>query len=171
MFIRLLLPAVAMLLFLIEPVFALFSPIEMFDRIIYLVPRFLFMYLLFLAVYYDRKKSILYGVIFGLLYDVFYIDIIGLYAVLYPLLCLFISWIVQYIQQSLWIVTILTVFFVALLDFVIYEFFLLISFTSIGMPDFLLSRLVPTIFANLLFLVLIGWLFKYFIKTRKLQSV
>ena len=171
MFIRLLLPAVAVLLFLIEPVFALFSPIEISDRIIYLVPRFLFMYLLFLAVYYDRKKSILYGVIFGLLYDVFYIDIIGLYAVLYPLLCLFISWIVQYIQQSLWIVTILTVFFVALLDFVIYEFFLLISFTSIGMPDFLLSRLVPTIFANLLFLVLIGWLFKYFIKTRKLQSV
>lgn len=171
MFIRLLLPAVAVLLFLIEPVFALFSPIEISDRIIYLVPRFLFMYLLFLAVYYDRKKSILYGVIFGLLYDVFYIDIIGLYAVLYPLFCLFISWVVKYIQQSLLIVTILTVFFVALLEFVIYEFFLLISFTSIGMESFLLSRLVPTIFANLLFLILLGWVFKYFIKTRKLQSV
>ena len=84
MFIRLLLPSVAVLLFLIEPVFAKFSPIEMFDQMIYLVPRFLFMYLLFLAVYYDRKKSIIYGIVFGLLYDVFYIDIIGLYAVLYP---------------------------------------------------------------------------------------
>ena len=171
MFIRLLLPSVAILLFLIEPVFASFSGIEMFDRIIYLVPHFLFMYLLFLAVYYDRKKSIMYGVIFGLLYDVIYIDIIGLYAVLYPLFCLFISQTVKYIQQSLLIVTILTVFFVSLLEFVIYEFFLLISFTSIGIEEFLLSRLLPTIFANLLFLILLGWIFKYFIKTRKLQSV
>ena len=171
MFIRLLLPSVAVLLFLIEPVFAKFSPIEMFDQMIYLVPRFLFMYLLFLAVYYDRKKSIIYGIVFGLLYDVFYIDIIGLYAVLYPLLCLFMSKIVTYIQQSLPIVTILTVIFVALLEFIIYEFFVLISFTSMQMSEFVLLRLVPTIFANLLFLILLGWIFKYFIKTRKLQSV
>ena len=171
MFIRLLLPSVAILLFLIEPVFASFSGIEMFDRILYLVPRFLFMYLLFLAVYYDRKKSIIYGVVFGLLYDVFYIDIIGLYAVLYPLFCLFISQIVKYIQQSLPVVTILTIFFVSLLEFVIYSFFYLISFTSIGIEEFLLSRLLPTIFSNLLFLILLGWVFKYFIKTRKLQSV
>jgi len=39
------------------------------------------------------------------------------------------------------------------------------------MGEFVLLRLVPTIFANLLFLVLLGWIFKYFIKTRKLQSV
>ena len=171
MFIRLLLPSVAILLFLIEPVFASFSGIEMFDRILYLVPRFLFMYLLFLAVYYDRKKSIIYGVVFGLLYDVFYIDIIGLYAVLYPLFCLLISQIVKYIQQSLPVVTILTIFFVSLLEFVIYSFFYLISFTSIGIEEFLLSRLLPTIFSNLLFLILLGWVFKYFIKTRKLPSV
>ncbi len=171
MFIRLLLPSVAILLFLIEPVFASFSEIEMYNRIIYLVPRFLFMYLLFLAVYYDRKKSIIYGVIFGLIYDVVYIDIIGLYVVLYPLFCLLISQVVRYIHQSLPIVTVLTISFVALLEFVIYEFFLLISFTSIGIEDFLLSRLVPTIIANLLFLILLGWIFKYFIKTRKLQSV
>ena len=171
MVVRLLLPSVAVLLFLIEPVFAMFSPINMFDRVIYLVPHLLFMYLLFLAVYYDRKKSIIYGIIFGLLYDVFYIDIIGLYAVLYPLLCLFISKIVKHIQQSLPVVTVLTVFFVASLEFLVYEFFLLISATSIGMGDFLLLRLVPTIFANLFFLISLGWIFKYFIKTRKLQSV
>ena len=171
MFIRLLLPSIAILLFLIEPVFALFSEIEMFNRIIYLVPRFVFMYLLFLAVYYDRKKSIIYGVIFGLLYDVFYIDILGLYAVLYPLFCLLFSSILKYIQQSLPVVTILTVFFVSLLEFTIYGFFYVISFTSLGIEEFLLSRLLPTIFANLLFLILLGWIFKYFIKTRKLQSV
>lgn len=171
MFVRFLLPFVAVILFLIEPFLALFSPIEMFDRGIYLVPRFLLMYLLFLAVYYDRKQAMIYGVIFGVLYDVFYIDIIGLYSVLYPLLCLLIAWVVKYIQQSLPIVIALTVIFVALLEVIIYEFFHFISFTSLPFEAFLTTRLVPTLIANLLFLILLGWAFKYLIKTRKLQSV
>lgn len=171
MFVRFLLPFIAVLLFLLEPELALFSPIEMFDSDIYLVPRFLFMYLLFLAVYYDRKKSIIYGVIFGVLYDVFYIDIIGLYSVLYPLLCLFINWIVKYIQHSLVVVTSLAIVFVGLLEIIIYEFFHFISFTSISFETFFTIRLVPSLVANLLFLILLGWAFKYLIKTRKLQSV
>jgi rod shape-determining protein MreD len=171
MFVRFLLPFMAVVLFLIEPVFALFSGIEMFGRQIYLVPRFLFMYLLFLAVYYDRKKSMIYGLIFGILYDVVFIDIIGLYAVLFPLFCFLINWVVRYIQQSLWIVTVLTVVFVALLEFIMYEFFKLISFTSLTLNDFLLIRLLPTIIANLIVLIILGWLFKYLIKKRVLQSV
>lgn len=171
MFVRFLLPFIAVILFLIEPVFALFSQIHLFDAQIFLVPRFLLMYLLFLAVYYDRKKSLIYAVVFGVLYDVVFIDIVGLYAVLFPLLCFFINWVVRFIQQSLPIVTLLTVFIVAVLEFVIYEFFTLISFTSLPIDQFLLTRLLPTIIANFLFLVLLGWSFKYLIKKRLLQSV
>lgn len=171
MFVRFLLPFVGALLFLIEPVFALFSPVELFGDMVYLVPRFLFMYLLFLAVYYNRKYAVISGIVFGLLYDVFYIDIIGLYAVLYPLLCLSISWIVKWIQQSLLVVTLLTVFFVAMLEFIMYEFFFIISFTSMPMGVFLFTRLIPTLLANLLFLIMLGWVFKYLIKARFLQRV
>lgn len=171
MFVRFLLPFIAIILFLIEPVFALFSQIQMFDTTVYLVPRFLLMYLLFLSVYYDRKKSLIYAVVFGVLYDVVYIDIIGLYAVLFPLLSFFINWVVRFIQQSLPVVTILTVFIVAVLEFVIYKFFTLISFTFLPTDIFLLTRLLPTIIANLLFLILLGWVFKYLIKMRLLQSV
>ena len=58
----------------------------------YLVPRFLIIYLIFVAIYYDRKRAMVYGLFFGLLYDVFFIDIIGLYSFIYPLMCLIASY-------------------------------------------------------------------------------
>ncbi|RKJ49914.1 rod shape-determining protein MreD, partial [Butyricicoccus sp. 1XD8-22] len=79
MFVRSLIPFVAVVLFLLEPEFALFSPIQLNDQIIYLVPRFLILYLIFVSIYYSRQRAVIYGLVFGLLYDVFYIDIIGLY--------------------------------------------------------------------------------------------
>lgn len=171
MFSRFLLPCLGAILFLIEPVFSLFSRVEMFDRTLILVPHILFMFLLFLSVYFDRKTSIIYAVVFGVLYDVVYIDILGLYTVLFPLFCLAMNWVVRFIQQSLFIVTGLSIFFVALLEFVAYEFFLLVDLTSMSMNTFLFARLLPTIVANFIILIIIGWLFKYLIKNRKLQSV
>lgn len=169
MFIRLLIPAVAVLLFLLEPEFALFSPIIMDGKTIYLVPRFLILYLIFISIYYNRNRAVLYGLLFGLLYDVFYIDIIGLYSVLYPLLCFIAGWSVKYIHQHLVITTILAVMLVAFMEVVLYQFFFLINFTSMPFDSFLYSRLIPTIIANLLFLLMLGWAFKYLINARVLQ--
>ena len=64
----------------------MFSPIEVKGQIFYLVPRFLILYLIFISIYYSRQRAVMYG-LFGVLYDVFYIDIIGLYSVLFPLIC------------------------------------------------------------------------------------
>ena len=45
----------------------------------------------------------------------------------------------------------------------------LIDFTAIPLADFLRSRLLPTIIANALFLMILGWAFKYLINARVLQ--
>lgn len=169
MVVRFLIPLTAILLFLLEPEFALFSPIELNGQIVYLVPRFLILYLIFVSIYYSRKRAVVYGVIFGLLYDVFYIDIIGLYTVLYPLIGLIAGSTVKFIHQHLIITTFLSVILVALMEIVLYYFFLFINFTSISLTDFMMIRLIPTMIANLLFLVMLGWVFKYLINARVLQ--
>ncbi|MEC1178348.1 rod shape-determining protein MreD [Metasolibacillus meyeri] len=169
MFIRLLIPTVAVLLFLLEPMFAKFSPIVIGEQLVFLVPRFLILYLIFVAIYYNRKRAVLYGLFFGLLYDVFYIDIIGLYTFLYPLICFLAGWSVKYVHQHLIITTILAVMLVASMEVVLYEFFFLINFTPMTFETFLNSRLIPTIVANLLFLAMLGWVFKYVINKRVLQ--
>ncbi|WP_413362899.1 rod shape-determining protein MreD [Lysinibacillus sp. 3P01SB] len=167
--VRYLIPFVAVLLFLLEPEFAKFSPIYFKDYTAYLVPRFLILYLIFISIYYNRKRAVIYGLIFGLLYDVFYIDIIGLYSVLYPLVCFIAGWSIKFIHQHLLITTVLAVLLVAGMEFLLYEFFLLIDFTAMPFMEFLNGRLLPTIGANLLFLLMLGWAFKYLINARLLE--
>lgn len=169
--IRFLVPLVAIVLFFLEPVFGLFSPIELYGEYRFLVPRFLIMYLIFISIYYSRNVAMVYGLVFGLLYDVTYIDIIGLYSFLYPLLCLIASFIVRYIHQHLLVTTTLSLLLVALLEFVLYQFFLLIGLTDMSMNNFVYGKLIPTMIANSIFLIMLGWAFKYLINARFIQRL
>ena len=85
--IRFIIPLIAVILFFLEPVFSLFSPVSIADVSYTLVPRFVIVYLIFITVYYRRKQAMIYGIILGLLYDMYYIDIIGVYTFLYPVIC------------------------------------------------------------------------------------
>ncbi len=167
--IRFLIPFIAVVLFLLEPEFALFSPISWGQETVYLVPRFVILYLIFISIYYSRNRACLYGLFFGLLYDVFYIDIIGLYSFLYPLVCFVAGSSVKFIHQHLSVTTILSLVLVALMELILYYFFYFINFTTIPFTEFLSNRLLPTIVANLLFLIMLGWAFKYLINARLLQ--
>ena len=156
----------AVVLFIVEPVFSLFSPFELGDHVFYIVPRFLILFLIFLSIYYNRKQAMIYAFIFGLLYDVFYIDIIGLYTVLYPLICYIAGWIVKVIHQRLIVSTMISLILVAGIELIVYQFNLLIGYTTITMLDFVTYRLIATILANLFFVVILVWVFNYLIKLR-----
>ncbi|WP_203333116.1 rod shape-determining protein MreD [Planococcus beigongshangi] len=167
--IRYLLPALALALFFLEPVFGLFSPLQLDGVYYYIVPRFLLMYLIFVTVYYDAKRAMIYGLFFGLLYDVFFIDIIGLYSFLYPLMCLIASYIVKSVQRNLVVATLLTLVLTALFEFMLYLFFSAISLAALPAEAFFISRLLPTMIANSVFLVMLGWAFKLIIDARLIE--
>lgn len=156
----------AVLLFLVEPVFSLFSPFELGEHVVYIVPRFLILYFIFLAIYYQRKYVVVAGFIFGLLYDVFYIDMIGLYMVLYPLIGLVASSIVKIIQKHLLVSVFIALFLLAGLEFIVYQFNYLIGYTNVEIMEFIMYRLSPTLLANLLFVALLVWIFSYLMNGR-----
>lgn len=167
--IRFLLPLVGLALFFLEPVFGLFSPLQFDGGYYYIVPRFLLMFLIFVTVYYDSKHAMFYGLFFGLLYDVFFIDIIGLYSFLYPAMCLIASYIIKSVHRNLWVTTLLTLVLTALFEFILYQFFSLIGLISMPMDTFLNFRLLPTMIANSLFLIMLGWAFRQVIVARWLE--
>jgi rod shape-determining protein MreD len=168
--IRLLIPLVAVVLFYVEPVFGLFSPIEIGGELRFLIPRFLIMFLIFVGVYYSRQRALVYAIIFGLLYDLFHIDIIGLYAFLYPVVCLLAIWAVKHIHRHIIVVTVITLLLVAVLETALYGFFTLIGFIGMPFNEFIPTRLVPTMIANSVFLVLLGWVFKSLANRRSIQK-
>ncbi|WP_075620462.1 rod shape-determining protein MreD [Paenisporosarcina indica] len=168
---RLIIPSIAVVLFYLEPVFGLFSPLDIGGEYRFLIPRFLIMYLIFISIYYSRNRAMLYALLFGLLYDVFFIDIIGLYSFLYPLMCLIASFIVKYIHQHLIVTTIMSLILIAGLEFVLYYFFSFIGLRDMSLQIFVRERLIPTMIANSIFLVVLGWAFKYVINARMLQRL
>ncbi len=167
---RFIIPLIAVVLFFLEPVFSLFSPIELGDVRYTLVPRFVIVYLVFVASYYDLRKAVIYGLCFGLLYDMYHIDIIGIYTFLYPLICFLASVIIRQVHRSTGTVMLLCLFMVVLLETMSYLFASLIALTSIGFDVFMTARLVPTVIANLIFIILFGWLFKNLIYKRVIEK-
>ena len=164
--IRFLVVVISVLLFYMEPIFGLFSPIEINDNFYTLVPRFLIMYLIFVSIYYDRKRAMIYGLFFGLLYDVFFIDIIGLYSFIYPLMCLVANYIVKYIHQHIIVATILSLFLVALVELLLFSFYTFIGLKTMSFSYFYEHNLIPTMVANLVFISMFGWVFKYILLNR-----
>ncbi|WP_342505308.1 rod shape-determining protein MreD [Sporosarcina sp. FSL K6-2383] len=167
--IRFVIPLIAVILFFLEPVFSLFSPIEIGGMRYTLVPRFVIVYLIFIAVYYNQRNAIIYGIVLGLLYDMFHIDIIGLYAFLFPLVCYIATLIIHQIHRHILTVMFLALFLIAVLELLSYFFASLVSLTSIGFDEFITDRLIPTMIANSVFVGMFGLLFKNFIDKKGLQ--
>lgn len=157
---RSIIPLIAVVLFFMEPVFSLFSPISYNGHLFTLVPRFVIVSLIFIAVYDNKKQAMIYAAILGLLYDMYYIDIIGLYTVLYPLICLIAASLIRYIHRHIVTVVLLSIVLIAFLEFLSYGFASLISITTIEFDAFIKGRLLPTLIANLLFVIMFGWFFK-----------
>lgn len=157
---RFVIPLIAVILFFLEPIFSLFSPIENNGELFVFVPRFLIVYLIFIGAYYSRQRAILYGFILGLLYDMYHIDIIGLYTFMYPLICYVSTLVIRQIQRQTFTVMVLSLLMIVLLEMLSYLFASIIALTSIDFNEFLTSRLLPTVIANSLFIVMFGWTFK-----------
>lgn len=167
--IRSIIPLIITVLFFMEPIFSLFSPISYGNMLLTLVPRFVIVALVFIAVYGRKKDAVIYGIVFGLLYDIYYIDIIGLYAFLYPVISLIAAGIIYLIHRHIVTVAILALLLIALLELLSYGFVSFISITTIGFAEFLTMRLMPTMIANSLFVIMFSWFFKKLIEKKMLQ--
>ncbi|PIC87222.1 rod shape-determining protein MreD [Sporosarcina sp. P20a] len=168
--IRFIIPLIVVLLFFLEPIFSLFSPIEINGDLYIMVPRFLIVYLIFIATYYNSKRAIIYGFVLGLLYDMYHIDIIGLYTFMYPLICYVAALVIRQIERHIVTVMVLSVVMIVLLELLSYFFASVIALTSIDFGEFFTSRLVPTMIANSLFIVMFGYMFKQITEKRFFQK-
>ncbi|MDE3839767.1 rod shape-determining protein MreD [Bacillus methanolicus] len=154
---RFLLPVMLAAFFVIESVFVQLLPDGTFtsDRI--LVPRFLIIAIFFLTVYGNKQYGIIYGFVFGLLFDVFYTEILGIYLFLFPLMAYVVSKMMKVLQTNIVIVTIVSIIGVALLELGAYEMNFLIHRTDMDFPQFVSLRLLPTIILNLVFSIIAAY--------------
>ncbi|GHH97177.1 rod shape-determining protein MreD [Neobacillus kokaensis] len=151
---KFLLPLLFMLLFIAESLFVQFLPADVLGQNRILAPRFLFSGLLLLTIFVGRKQGIIYAAIFGLIFDIVYIEIIGIYLFLFPFVAYLISKIMHVLQANMIVAFVVSVFGIALLEVGVYEMDYLIHVTNLEFIDFLNLRLYPTLILNAAFLLI-----------------
>lgn len=165
---RLFFPAILFLILVCEGVAIEFLPNSLASADILISPHWVFIFLLLISLLYDTNDTffaIVYGVAFGLLIDIVYTGVLGLYMFVYPFTLYIVHLLKRFLQTNIYMAII-----VASISLFILEILLLLVFSIIGYVDvtnmyFLLHRFIPTLLANLLFLVPV-----YLLSANKLRS-
>ena len=119
-----------------------------------MVPRLIILILVLISFYLPRNKMILYGIIFGFLYDSYYVGILGIYVAIFPL--------IVYVTNKLKLVlnpnpiTIGMMIFInlSILETMLYWIYKILGFTTIDMNTFMAGRLGPTLLLNLVLFII-----------------
>ncbi|WP_462412374.1 rod shape-determining protein MreD [Neobacillus sp. Marseille-QA0830] len=157
---KFLLPLLLFALFIGESVFTQFMPETVFGQSKILVPHFLYAALLFFTIYVGKNKGILYSAIFGLLFDIVYVEVLGIYLFLFAFIAWLITKVMQVMQSNLIVTSIVSLVGIALLEIGVYEMNFLIHVTDLDFMGFINLRFYPTLILNAIFILLSGWLFK-----------
>jgi rod shape-determining protein MreD len=135
-------------LFIFESLFVEFLPAKIFGFERIFVPHFLFTALLFLTIFVGKKHGIIYAAIFGLLFDIVYVEIIGIYFFLYPFISYLIYKLLQVLQANIITAFLAALLGISLLEVGVYEMNFLIHVTDLDFMDFINLRFYPTLLLN-----------------------
>lgn len=119
-----------------------------------LVPRFAMVMILFIALYINRPTAVIYGLIFGLLTDIVYTEIVGVYFFSMAFTAYLIASIASTFRPNLFSTFLLGILGVILLEFQVYGLYTIIGVAETPLRAFLYDRLFPSLLLNGVFIIL-----------------
>lgn len=122
------------------------------------VPHWAFTFLIYMVVFYDTNDtyySLVYALIFGLLIDVVYTGVLGVYMFSYALVIYIIHIVKKILHGNFFVLLLLGVAGIMLADLAIYIIYMLVGLIDIVFKDYIFQRMLPTALSNLIFILLI----------------
>lgn len=123
-----------------------------------MTPHWILIFLMIIAVFYDKDdtyNAVWYGLVFGLLVDVIYTGVLGVYMITYTLVIYVIHGLNKLVHANFLAASLLAIVGVALADTMLYVIFSFVQITSMTWGDYGLLRLLPTLAANMIFFILL----------------
>ncbi|MFS0646745.1 rod shape-determining protein MreD [Siminovitchia sp. 179-K 8D1 HS] len=152
---RILLPLALFACFYGESLFVdLFSTASLFkDRLV--IPHFLLIALTLMGIYFFRNTAIMYAAAFGLIFDIYYTEIIGVYLFLFPISVYIASKMIKLLQVNVLTAALIVIINISLVEWLIYGLNILLFNVPVRMMEFLENRLLPSLALNLIFYFII----------------
>ncbi|MDT8859525.1 rod shape-determining protein MreD [Alkalihalobacillus sp. MEB130] len=152
---RFYIPAFIFLLLVIEgTLFQIITPSH-HDIDVTIVPRFLVVMVVFIGIHFGRNSSILYGIAFGLIYDIVYTQLLGVYMFGFGVIGYAFAYSYKQIQDSLLLHLVLVAAALSLFEYYQYGLYRLIGITDMGALMFFHERFWPSMLLNMVFAIII----------------
>ncbi|MEI5905675.1 rod shape-determining protein MreD [Bacillus spongiae] len=145
---KFLLPIVVTLVFYSESIFVMLFPPELFGKHTIVVPHFLLLLLCFIGIYLGKKTALIYAVIFGLLFDLYYTGIFGVYLYLFPIMVFLVIQIMRVVNANVFVSSAVSLLAMTMTEFAVFFLYLLLQKTGFTVNQFIEWRLFPTLLVN-----------------------
>ncbi|MGN1401319.1 MAG: rod shape-determining protein MreD [Bacillus sp. (in: firmicutes)] len=156
-------PILAAFLFIFESLFVNQFSGTLFTNGWILVPRFLMIFFIFLAAYGNERKAIWYSFVIGLLFDIVYTGILGVYMAIFPVVTYIFTKLLKILQNNIFVVSVVSLLAVTALEMAIGLFNFMLGNDNMTFSVFASIRLLPTVLFNLAVTVLVAYPFKKWI--------
>lgn len=153
---RLVFPLILFILLVSEGVAIDLLPSSLTSSDTLIVPHWVLIFLVLINLFYDKSDtyfSIVYGVFFGLLVDVVYTGILGAYMFVYPFSVYIVHLLKRFLQTGLSMTVVIAAICLIVAEFLLFFIYSIVNLIDITFIPFLLHRLLPTVLANILFLI------------------
>lgn len=149
------LPLILIVAFYSESLFVEFFRTEAFDGERLLIPHFLLVTLIMMGIYYFRNETLLYAGLFGLLFDIYYTGILGVYLFLFPISVYLTTKLMRMLQSNLLMSGVIVVLMITFVEALVYVLNVLVLGVKMSTIEFLDLRLWPTLILNIAFYIII----------------
>lgn len=152
---RFYIPTLVFVLLVIEGTIFQFMTPSQNEIDVTLVPRFVVILIVFIGIHFGRFSSMIYGLAFGLIYDIVYTQLLGVYLFGFGLIGYAFAYTYKQIQDSLFFHLILMLAAVAFFDYYQFGLYKLINITDLPANQFFYERFLPGFGLNFAFAVII----------------
>ncbi|WP_099221267.1 rod shape-determining protein MreD [Listeria costaricensis] len=161
------LPAIMIGTFILEGIISLLFAKQLFGESHLFIPHFILIMLILMTVYYNRNTTLIYAFILGIVFDIYYTSIMGIYFAIFPFTVYLTDKFMKVLQDNIVLVGLVTVFNVILCESLVYAFYYLIGSTTMDIATFVDVRLWTTILFNLAFFLIVYFPFRHFLQKMK----
>lgn len=111
--------------------------------------------LMFVSLFGRWESALGFGLVFGLLYDIVYTDLLGIYVFTFSLIPLLASFVLKYIGENFFSVTITFTFMILVFTFAIYSIMTAIGGTMMTVHTLLVEQIPGTMLVNVVAIVIL----------------
>jgi rod shape-determining protein MreD len=156
------LPLILLILVALEGVALDILPSSLLDSNLMITPHWVLMFLVLIAIFFDRRNSyysIIYAFIFGLLIDIAYTGILGVYMLTYAVVIYVVLELRNMLHSNIYSVLLFGIISITMADLLINVVYYVVGIMSSTWMDYVMYRLIPSILANAVFILILYPLF------------